>query len=484
MSKWHNLGCACCLTAIAFFGLTTTAGAQDASQREKDLLILVEALKERVQALEDKTAASEMAAPVEAGPIVERVEALEQAIDEKKAGSDNDFRVFWKSGLNFETNDGTTKLKIGGRIHNDWYWFDQDSSLQRMVDLEDGTEFRRGRVYISGTLYENIKFKFQYDFADGDVDFKDVYMEIAKLPGIGNLRIGHFKEPFSLEELTSSNDATFMERALPNIFAPSRNTGIMAHNAFLGEKKHERMTAALGIFRTTDDYGNDADDGGYSVTARVTGLPWYEEDGRKLVHLGAAYTHRNPDGDVRLRQRPESHGAARFVDTGAVDTDAIDSFVLEGALVLGAFSLQGEYFFNDFDTEFLGDHDFDGYYVQASYFLTGEHRPYKNADAKFDRVVPNNNFKVHGEERGWGAWEVALRYSHIDLDDGYTSFWDRAFGYNDQIRGGEEDNITIGLNWHLNPNTRIMWNYIHADLDSNVYDGDLNIFQTRFQVAF
>jgi len=450
------------------------------------MMAVIEALKERVTALEEKVAASEVVRDVADPALVERVEALETTSSNGGWSDPSDFHVHWKGekGISFETNDGKIQLHFGGRIHNDWFWYDQDKSLQRMVDLEDGTEFRRARIYFSGTLHENINFKAEYDLADGDADFKDVYLELSDIPGLQNLRLGQFKEPFSLDELTSSNDLTFLERALPNVFAPSRSTGAMIHGAFLGEEKHERMSVALGVFRASDDYGNDAGDGEYSGTIRVTGLPWYKDGGRQLIHLGAAYTHRNPDDTIRLRERPESHGAARFVDTGDFDADSIDAFAFEGALVYGSFSLQGEYFMNDIETRYLGDRDFDGYYAQASYFLTGEHRTYKNSSGVFGRVKPKRNFKYHGEDRGWGAWEVALRYSKIDLEDGHTTYLQRAFGLDRQIWGGEEDNITLGLNWYLNPNARVMLNYINADIDSRVYRGDLNIFQSRFQLAF
>ena len=482
MSFWRRLGYASGAYAMGFGVLCSVSVAQELTQREKDMMVVIEALKERVSALEEKAA---VAQPQQAGgQLVERVEALENAVDENTMAKANDFRVFWKDGLHMETTDGQARIEIGGRVHNDWYWFDQDRKLQDAVDLEDGAEFRRARLSVSGTLYENLKFKAEYDFADGDSDLKEVYMELGGVPGVQNIRVGNFKEPFSMEELTSDNDITFMERALSNVFAPSYNTGAMVHGAFLGKKKQERMTAALGIFRTSDDYGNDADDGGYSGTIRVTGLPWYEEDGRKLLHLGAAYTHRNPDNTIRIRQRPEAHGAERFLDTGNFDAEAIDAYVVESALVYGPFSLQGEYSHTTVDTRYVGDRDFDGYYVQASYLLTGERRPYKNASGFLGRVIPNKNFRFHGEERGWGAWELALRYSSLDLNDGHTSIWDRALGRTSQIRGGMEDNFTVGLNWHLNPSARIMWNYVHANLDSDVYEGDLNTFQTRFQLAF
>jgi len=166
-----------------------------------------------------------------------------------------DFRVFWKEGLTFTTQDGNFKLKAGGRIQNDWLWISEDSDLKADVgEQEDGTEFRRARLYLSGLIYGNVEFKAQYDFAGGDADFKDVYIGLLDLP-IGNIRVGHFKEPFSLEELTSSNHITFLERALPNALAPSRNAGVMLYGTALAAS-NPRMTWALGVFRDTPDDGD------------------------------------------------------------------------------------------------------------------------------------------------------------------------------------------------------------------------------------
>jgi len=109
--------------------------------------------------------------------------------------------------------------------------------------------------------------------------------------------------------------------------------------------------------------------------------------------------------------------------------------------------------------------DLHGYYIQTSYFLTGEHRKYKPSAGSFSRVKPKENFSFGG---GLGAWEVGLRYSGLDLDDG-------------SISGGELDTITAGLNWHLNPNTRIMWNYVHADKDDV---GEADMLLARLQIDF
>ena len=210
-------------------------------------------------------------------------------------------------------------------------------------------------------------------------------------------------------------------------------------------------------------------------TGRLTGLPWYKEDGRKLLHLGVAYSHKNYEGDrragdhlERFRARPEAHLAPLFVDTGEFFLESDHLLGAEVAWVHGPFSLQGEYFHvfaNGLDG-FHGSHaDFNAFYAQASYFLTGEHRKYDPERGAFTRVRPHRNFRDDG---GCGAWEVAARYSLVDFD-------------RVRISSDRLDDFTFGLNWHLNPNMRVMFNYVFADVEDR---GDANIFQMRFQVEF
>ena len=400
--------------------------------------------------------------------LEEKVRTLEERLSGVGAKDEDAtaFNAYWKEGLHLDSVDGAFKLKIGGRIQNDWAWFDQDGALDRQVgNWQDGTEFRRARLYIKGVLYDKVEFKAEYDFADGDSDFADVYLGLKDLPHVGRLRIGHFKEPFSLEYLTESKYITFMERGLPNALVPQRNTGIMVQNHVLDD----RATWAFGVFRETDDFGDGDDDGGYNITGRITGLPIYEDEGSRLVHLGIAYSHRNPsDNDQRYSQRPESNQASELVDTGEFSADDADLVGLEAALVCGPASFQGEYIAAMVDRDAGPDPDFYGLYIQASYFLTGEHREYSRSRGAFTRVRPNKNFL--GEEGGLGAWELAARYSHLDLEDA-------------GINGGELDDFSIGANWYLNPNTRVMLNWVFADADDR-YDGEGNILQMRFEIYF
>lgn len=447
---------------------TSATFAQDTplTAREKALLDTVGKLQERLSELEKKVEALEGKAPRPSEDLRQRVTQIEESVED--LNKPNTFTASWNNGLNFATDDGKFKLQLGGRIQNDWAWMTSSDDLDFIFgDLEDATEFRRARLFVSGQIYEDVIFKAQYDFAGGDADFKDVYLGLKNIPYVGTVKAGHFKEPFGLEELTSSKYLTFMERSLTNPFTPGRNTGIGASNTAFDK----RMTWAAGIFRDANDFGNGSGDGNYNVTARLTGLPWYEDEGRKLLHLGLAFSHRNPDGTLRYRERPEVHlSPVRFVDTMSFRADDIDLIGVEAAGVYGPFSVQGEYMYSRVDTALLGDLSFDGYYLQASYFITGEHKPYKISSGIFDRLKPRNDFSLkHG---GWGAWEVAARYSTIDLDDGLL------------IRGGEEENITAALNWYLNSNTRVMWNYIRGDIDHDLYEGDVDALTMRLQLDF
>jgi len=355
------------------------------------------------------------------------------------------------------------KFEFGGRMMMDWVFFGSadDDIDTNFGPFYDGIEFRRARLYVKGG-WGNIEFKVNYDFGGGDADFKDVYMKIKKLPF--NLTIGHFKEPFNLEELTSSKYITFMERSLPNMFAPGRNSGIKID----GNLAKKRIYYGVGIFRDADGYGEALDvDPTYNFTLRMAATPVYSDKGKTLIHVGVAFTARDygDGGSVRFRQRPEVHITDRFVNTGHFDANGSSIFGIEAAAVLGSLSVQGEYMSASVDAPDSGDPTFDGYYIMASWWLTGEYRKYKDSSAAFDRVTPEKNFMDDG---GFGGFELALRYSSLNLSDA-------------SIDGGKLSDFTIGANWHLNKYTRIMGNYVMADHDTY---GTFGAFMLRFQYDF
>ncbi|MEE9348872.1 MAG: porin [Flavobacteriaceae bacterium] len=385
------------------------------------------------------------------------------AQEEKK---ENPFSFQWDNGFKLENEDKSLKFKFGGRIMADHAFFSQNNDLTTAfgeLETKNGTEIRRARLFFSGTLNKNVEFKLDFGFEGGVVAFKDMYIGLKKVPVIGNIRVGNVKEPFRLEMLTSSKYITFMERSLLSDFAPTRNNGILIFNEFANKK----VGFQAGLFRNADDKtANDkkANDG-YVFTGRITGLPINNKDNKQLLHLGVGYSYRKPDTkEYKVSSRPEAHlSSQKYISTGAIDNvDHINLLNLEAAFVTGSLSFQGEYLAAKVNA--IENYNFSSYYGQVSYFFTGESKKYKSSYAGFDRIKPQQNFGNGGA----GAWEVALRYSNSDLT-------------NAAILGGEQSDITLGVNWYLNPSTRIVFNNVFADIKDK---GKATIFQVRFQIDF
>lgn len=373
----------------------------------------------------------------------------------------------WSNGFKLTSPDGETSFKFGGRIQNDWAFYDADPGLEAAVGpLEDGTEFRRARLFFEGTLWKTVEFKAQYDFAGGDAELKDVYLGLVNLPGIGGFRVGHVKEPFSIEEQTSSKYILLMERATAiEAFSPGRNNGFLIGRGATGEDA--RITWRLGVFKDVDDFGDRLSEE-WNLTGRLTALPIYEDGGEHLLHLGLAASVRSPlDDAVRFRSRPESHLAPRFVDTGSFAADGVTLLGAEVLAIHGPLTVQGEWIRTDVDALAPPDPTFDGAYLTVGWILgEGYHHPYKNADAQLDRLKVRDGDRLR--QGGWGVWELVARYSTLDLTDG-------------GVDGGELDDWTLGVNGYLFSNVRTSLNYVRADLDGV---GTADVLQVRFQIDF
>ncbi|MFN0152558.1 MAG: OprO/OprP family phosphate-selective porin [bacterium] len=400
------------------------------------------------------------------------IAAAMPAFGDESKPDPNAMTVRWKDGLRIETADKKTQVRIGGRIQSDWAFFREDDEISDGFGvIEDGTEFRRARLFASGLINGLIEFKDEFEFSGGRVQTRDVYIGLRGLPAVGTLRVGHFKEPLSLEELTSDSYVALQERSLVSTFVPSRNPGAVVMNAFADE----RVTAAAGVFRDADNTGNQSGDGEYAVTARVTGLPAIRDDGKALVHLGAAASVRSPNDDMaRYRARPEANLAPYLVDTGedGLPAESVTILAGEAAVVRGPLALQAEHvgaLVSGIDDN--EDLAFWGTYVQATWWLTGESANYQRAEGVFGGVTPAKKFSL--EDDGAGAWQLAARYSHLSLEDG-------------SVLGGNLSDVTLGLNWYLSAITRVTANVVVAersDAEGGV-EGRVTSILTRMQVDF
>ncbi len=372
----------------------------------------------------------------------------------------------WKDGPRWSSADGNFAFGVVGRLLWDSFWIDSDEFAGTAT--RDGTFFRRVRLGVQGTVYKNVEFRIEIDFAKSTLVLADVYFGIKGLGAAGTLRVGHMREPFSLEVMESANDLSTIERsASAEAFAPFRNVGIALSNTAL----EERVTWSAGVFRNTDDQGQTREDGGYSVTLRITGLPLRDPERELLVHVGLGASLRDPDAEtVRFQARPGIGTGSRLVDTGDITTaDSVLLLNLELAVAWKAFSVQGEVIAAEVEgAAAIPSLSFHGWYVLVAYTLTGEPREYKAKTGVFGSPKPKRNFR--GESGGYGAFELVARIDGIDLNDG-------------AITGGEQQTVSLGLNWYLNPNTRMMFHLLFTDVDAPK-SGDLIIFVTRFQFFF
>ena len=331
-------------------------------------------------------------------------------------------------------------INVGGRIQVDAAYFDDD-----VTDLDSGTEFRRARLFAEGDIAENWGYKLQLEFATGDALIADGFVSYG-LAG-GKLILGQSKVPFSLEEVTSSKYITFMERsAVVNTFAPARRVGAMWY------KTAGKMHYGAGMFGQNSNLDVDGDEG-LGIGGRFTYAPILRDE--NVLHFGVNASLQEPtDTDantVRFCARPAAHVTRTcLIDTGDITGVNNTSYLgLEAAYVNGPFSAQAEWIGAGVnrDASAGGDLDFAGYYGFVSWFITGETRPYNGG--RFNRVTPKSKR---------GAWEIAARYQGIDLTHG-------------NITGGEQETITLGVNYYVNRNLRFMFNYSSADVTDGI-NGD------------
>ena len=384
---------------------------------------------------------------------------------------ENQFSFKWDNGFKVESSDKKFKLKFGGRIHLDHAYFNQNDALDTSygpLESSTGSEFRRLRFFISGTIYRSVEFKLNVDWAGGESRLKDAYIGVKDIPGVGRIRVGHIKEPLRFDALTSSKYIAFMERAIPADFANERNNGILLMNDFLDQK----LSVQTGVFRNADDFGNDKGaDHDIAWTSRITTLVINDVEKEQLLHFGATYSYRKPESEeYDISIRPKSHLSRKYITTGDIpDVETIQILNFEAAYSNGPFTVQAEYLSSSIKQEAsptAETYNFKNYYIQASYFITKEHRPFIDSYETWGRLKPKEYF-MNGN-RGIGAWEVALRFTDTNLNS-------------QDIMGGEQKDITLGVNWYLNSATRIMLNQVWTHFPG---EGNLNIFEMRFQIDF
>lgn len=398
--------------------------------------------------------------------------------------------AFWDDGLRFESDNDQFHLHLGGTIQVDSTWLIGPSSVFALpnggangIGNASGTFLRRARLRADGDIFGMFDFVIEYDFANASNENSgdqppsfsnltsspspaNVWMQIRDVPMLGYVRFGYQTKPIGMANNTSQADLSFLERPDVNdaIYAPFDGgyaLGVSARDWI----ESERMTWRYGIYRPgTNVFGVALNK--YAYGARVTGLPLYEDNGQRLVHLGFGFWGGQVVQDeLRLRARPVLRNGPGFavpvlVDTGQIPGTRQYTFGPEFALVRGPLTIQaewtGQYLTNAVaNDEAQGTVFFHGGYVEALWFLTGEFQDYNKRDGVFGRVVPLHDYYLRRGDSSFslGAWQAGVRFSYVNLND-------------KAIQGGQIYDWTFGLNWFLNANMKFQFNYILERRDS------------------
>jgi phosphate-selective porin OprO/OprP len=358
-------------------------------------------------------------------------------------------------------------------------WLSQnDASKSQFGDLNDydGGEIRALRFGIFGTLnfekpwiytIAGATNSFDKGFETGnqdDITFFDWRLDI---PFFKNsvMSIGKQKEPISMEKLTGMVFLPWQERsAVADGLLTARNVGIVWN----GSSPETYSSWAFGVFNDWFDADQDFDDSASQFVGRLAWAPFMTKDESNLLHLGIGYRYSDAKEGFRYKTEPEFNKSPVFVDTGfgtengLLPAEKLSTYNLELSWRKGPFWLASEYFRTDVKNTSLENPEFDGYYVSASWILTGEMRPYNKKNGLF-RPAPISRTVY---QNGKGAWEIAARYSDVNLTDG-------------RVQGGDMQIASLGLNWWLTPFFGLGVNYRYIWNTQDEFEGNSSGFMTR-----
>ena len=384
----------------------------------------------------------------------------------------------YKDGYFIASGDGSYKLKLGGYLQADGRSFVDGGS-------DDVNQFtiRRARLDLRGTLATRFGFRLMPDFSDSDLTLQDAYVEADFAPWL-ELRAGKFKTPFGLERLQGSTDLPFVERGLTSNLAPGRDVGVRLGGDVWDGRLDYKLAVLNGV-PDGDDGDTDVNDA-VDVVARLFATPFSTSmySPFRGVGVGLAATYGREQGSSSNEQLPKfkTAGRATFFRYTEEGDDAVadgDHYRVSPQALWyeGSFGLLTEYVRSsqqvsrDDERAWVAN---DAWQIRSSYLLTGE-------KASMDGVVPNAPFDFGGGH--WGAWELALRWSSLDVDN--TAF---KKGFADPAESARHaDGLATAINWYLNRNVALYLHYEHTTFGGGDDTGDReneDVFLTRMQVVF
>lgn len=351
-------------------------------------------------------------------------------------------------GENFE-------LVFGGRLHADTVSVNDD-----ITPIPSKSDIRRFRVNATLTVADTFRVKLDHDVGGVSTGWKNAWIEYRGVDDL-SIKAGQHIVPFNGEDMMSSNNLKLMERGLPSALAP--NFAVGGSVRYRGDN----WSITGGYFGDPIDQDPiRATDEGESIVGRVVFAPVKER--KRAIHLAGALEHRQLKDlePSRVSAQPEfSLSGVTLIRTGTQpDVDAYTNYNFEAGYMQGPFVVKGQYITRQNDAPLIGDPSYNGASVEAAYVITGERQRYSSTSGTFGAIRPRGKY---------GAFELAARFSTLDLNDGL-------------IAGGKQSNYTVGVNWYVNENVRLMGNYVSADVspNRNGIDESADALMGRLQIAY
>lgn len=396
---------------------------------------------------------------------------IEKKAAEKSKPAGSPVMASFKDGITFEDASGNWKMAINGRVQADYRHFSPDE------DSADTFSLRRARLGATMTFYKDYVVRVEGEYSSSNTQLTYGYLDINTLPK-AKIRIGQFKTFQGLERSMSTNFLDFQERSMADaLLGSTYDRGVMVHGApFTGTTYSLAYVNGTG---TADE--NNAKHDSKDVTLRLTGNA-AEMAGWKdaIVHVGGFYVDGNQGSQNQSgfipSQRTEGRGLSFFTTTcaaaacGVTTANAFNQKIdrsrggVETIVAYGPVKLQGEYI----KAEFEGDgfeRDMSAWYASAMWNVTGEKFAGMYRNGVMGRLRPNSNFKAGTD--GWGALQIGVRYTNFDASD-FTITNPAGTGVLGATVTNEADSWTLGANWILNPNVRIVTNLIRTNYDTPV----------------
>ena len=402
------------------------------------------------------------------------------------------------------TADNRFQLAFRGRFQFDSGLFFQDHDLSPEVtvgrDLRNGANFRRAQIGVEGRVYRDFNYEFVFDFGSSGTERSgQIYLLRVAYTGIPffTINAGAIQPKFTLDDSTSSAEITFLERAsIINALLDPFGGSDSRRGLELIYQRSDLFKGGDNLLISTAFTGErianvKTDDEGSQLTGRIAYRFRSDERSNYQIGFDGARILNKPNGLLSFGDRPETRvDGTQLVGFGfpglqsAVQAKTGWLYGAEAAMNYGPLYLSGEYYRYRLDRTdpSLKDPEFGGWYLQASYFLTGEARPYLPASAAWGSPAVVSPFAL--DSGSWGSWELKARYSNND----FNALIGDPLAAN-SVFGGEQNIITLGANWYLNRNLRWMFDYLIVDVDRQNSNGqqvgqDFSAFVNRLQFSF